>query len=81
MAISVGTLEARNSLSQLVDRAERGEVITITRHGVPVAKLVPADKPDATDSQKAVDDWLKLRSGNRLGKGLTARDLITEGRR
>ena len=81
MALSVGTLEARNNLSQLVERAERGEIITITRHGVPVAKIVPADNVERGGNQQAVDDWIKLRSGNRLGKGLDARNLIDEGRR
>jgi prevent-host-death family protein len=39
----VGAFEAKNKLSALLDRAEKGEEIVITRHGRPVAKLVPAD--------------------------------------
>ena len=38
----IGLFEAKNKLSELVDRAERGEEVTITRRGKPVAKLVPA---------------------------------------
>ncbi len=38
----VGTFEAKNKLSELLDRVERGEEILITRRGKPVAKLVPA---------------------------------------
>ena len=38
----VGSYEAKTHLSGLLDRVERGERITITRHGVPVAVLVPA---------------------------------------
>ena len=38
----VGLFEAKNKLSELVDRAERGEEIVITRRGKAVAKLVPA---------------------------------------
>ena len=37
----VGLFEAKNRLSELVDRAERGEEIVITRRGKAVAKLVP----------------------------------------
>jgi prevent-host-death family protein len=33
--------EAKNNLSALVARVERGEEIAITRRGVPVARLVP----------------------------------------
>jgi prevent-host-death family protein len=38
----VGTFEAKNKLSELLDRAERGEEVVITRRGKPIAKLVPA---------------------------------------
>ena len=38
----VGAFEAKNKLSALLDRVEQGEEITITRHGRPVARLVPA---------------------------------------
>ena len=38
----VGAFEAKNKLSQLLDEVERGEEITITRHGKEVARLVPA---------------------------------------
>ena len=37
----VGIFEAKNKLSELVDRAEAGEELIITRRGKPVAKLVP----------------------------------------
>ena len=33
--------EAKNNLSALVARVERGEEIAITRRGVPVVRLVP----------------------------------------
>lgn len=38
----VGVYDARTSFSKLLDRAERGEEIVITRHGRPVALLGPA---------------------------------------
>lgn len=36
--------EAKTNLSKLIDAAERGERVVITRHGVPVAEVVPARK-------------------------------------
>jgi prevent-host-death family protein len=39
---SVGVLEAKTNLSSLIDAVEAtGEVIVITRHGKPVARLSP----------------------------------------
>lgn len=40
--MNVGIAEAKDRLSELVDRAERGESVTITRHGRAVATLNPA---------------------------------------
>ncbi len=39
--MKVGTFEAKNKLSALLDRAEKGEVIQITRRGKTVAELRP----------------------------------------
>lgn len=40
--IEVGAFEAKNKFSALLDRVEQGEEIVITRHGRPVARLVPS---------------------------------------
>ena len=39
--MQIGAFEAKNTLGSLLDRVERGEEIVITRHGKPVARLVP----------------------------------------
>jgi prevent-host-death family protein len=38
----IGAFEAKNKLGQLLDLAEQGEEVTITRHGKAVARIVPA---------------------------------------
>jgi prevent-host-death family protein len=38
---TVGTFEAKTHLTRLLDRVAAGEEITITRHGTPIARLVP----------------------------------------
>jgi prevent-host-death family protein len=40
--LEVGAFQAKNTLGSLLDRVERGEEVVITRHGKPVARLVPA---------------------------------------
>jgi prevent-host-death family protein len=55
--ITVPVFEAKTRLSELLSRAERGEVITITRHGVPAARLVAASaSADAHDPGIARSD-------------------------
>lgn len=50
----VGAFEAKNRLGQLLDRVERGEEVSITRHGKEVARLVPpAVGPDRQAAREA----------------------------
>ncbi|WP_431269331.1 type II toxin-antitoxin system Phd/YefM family antitoxin [Dankookia sp. P2] len=44
---SIGAYEAKTHLSALLDRVARGESLTITRNGKPVARLVPAEAAPA----------------------------------
>jgi prevent-host-death family protein len=76
---SVGAYEAKTHLSELLDRVARGETITITKHGLPVATLGPV-QGQARSAAKLVDELRQLRKGARLND-LTVRDLIDEGRR
>lgn len=39
---TVGAFDAKTHFSRLLARVARGESITITRHGAPIARLVPA---------------------------------------
>jgi prevent-host-death family protein len=77
----VGAFEAKNKLSALLDLVERGEEVTITRHGRPVARLVaPAPAGNREAAVAAVKRMRELRKGVTLG-GLKIKDLINEGRR
>ena len=78
---SIGTFEAKASLSRLLDRVIEGESITITRHGAPVARLVPMNGSDRDAARRAVNEWKRLRAGNRLGRDLSVRKLRDEGRK
>ncbi|MGZ3796904.1 MAG: type II toxin-antitoxin system Phd/YefM family antitoxin [Pseudobdellovibrionaceae bacterium] len=57
---SVGSFEAKTHFAQLVERASHGEVIFITRRGKPVAKLVPADTNN--NSETAMEAVVRLRA-------------------
>ncbi len=39
--MEIGAFEAKNKLGMLLDKVAQGEEIIITRHGKPVARLVP----------------------------------------
>ena len=77
-----GTLDAKNNLSKLLDMVERGEEVTITRNGKPVARLVAPEMDDdrRARARAAADRIREMRKGRSLG-GLKIKDLIEEGRR
>lgn len=78
---TVGAHEARARLSELLEKVEAGEEITITKHGAAVAKLVPVKKEvSAMERAGAIRRIQTLAAGLSLG-GLKIKDLIREGRR
>jgi prevent-host-death family protein len=78
---SVGAFEAKTHLSELLDRVERGEKITITRHGKPAAMLVPVTetKPKLTH-EEIVEGMRELRKSTKPGS-MSIKEMINEGRR
>ena len=77
---SIGAYEAKTHLPRLLDEVSKGERITITKHGHPVAVLIPPDETSARDVDAIVQRFREFRRGNRLG-GVSIRELIDEGRR
>jgi prevent-host-death family protein len=75
---AVGAFEAKTNFSALLERVERGEQITITRRGKPVARLVPI-KPRGKASL-AMTKLRELRKGTTLG-GLSWKELRDAGRK
>ena len=51
----IGAFEAKNTLGALLDRVLEGEEIVITRHGKPVARLVPNTTVDRSAAQAAAE--------------------------
>ena len=78
--MKVGLFEAKTRLSDLVERAKRGERITITKRGVPTAMLVPVDEHAQMSVSEAVDRLLELRKSISLG-GHTIKELRDYGRK
>jgi len=81
---TVGSYEAKTHLPQLLERVEHGETFTITRHGKPIARLLPAapsvERPGIADAIAAMTRFQE-EEGPSLGGKLSIRDLINEDRR
>ena len=76
----VGAYEAKTHLPHLLNRVAQGEHITITKHGVPVAMLVPVSSRSMPERQAAIRELHAFRRGRRLGED-SLREVIEEGRR
>ncbi|TMJ59797.1 MAG: type II toxin-antitoxin system prevent-host-death family antitoxin, partial [Alphaproteobacteria bacterium] len=61
------------------ERVARGEQITITKHGKPIARLVPIGRPNPDRRREAVERLMEFSKGRTLG--VPVKQLIEEGRR
>jgi prevent-host-death family protein len=76
---TVGAYEAKTHLPRLLDEVAAGRSLVITRHGVPVARLVPASGQAARPAT-VIAAIRETRAGIRRGR-LSVRRMIEEGRR
>jgi prevent-host-death family protein len=76
---SVGVYDAKTNLPRLLDEVQAGETVTITKHGKPIARIVPIPQVPS-DIDETIEAIMEFRKGNRLD-GLSIKDRIEEGRR
>ena len=78
---TIGSFEAKTHLAALLDRVAKGEKITITRHGIPAAVLVPVGEAAPKLSHKEIVEGMRaLRRRVKPGKQ-SVREMVQEGRR
>jgi len=78
--MEIGAYEAKTHLASLLKRVARGERITITRHGRPIALLVPPGAVQGPAVAEAVDAIRAFGRSHRLS-GVSLKELIEPGRR
>ena len=64
---TVGAYEAKTKFSELLARVEQGERVTITKHGRPVAELIPARRHDFEKARAAMARMRELTKDNDIG--------------
>lgn len=88
MSESVGIRELKNEASRIIERVERGEAITVTRRGEPVATIV-SSRISPGLARLIANGTVRPGNGSRYipkpvklrGPGPTAADYVSEGRR
>lgn len=77
----IQTSEAKAQFSELLDQVERGETIVITRHGKPIARIIPDAEARRERVARAIEGMKELRKHT---KPATIEEIIAwknEGRR
>jgi prevent-host-death family protein len=77
----VGIYEAKSRLSELIEQAENGREITITRHGKAVAKLVPARVKSHAATRAAIFDEIAAFAKTVKVRPFNLRRMIEWGRK
>lgn len=78
--MNVAVYEAKSKLSELLDKVCAGGEVVITRHGEPIARLVPVNAPGAPDRARAVREVRALSRRLNINAGIALRKLIEAGR-
>jgi prevent-host-death family protein len=76
----IGAYEAKTHLSALLEEVSKGERITITKHGRPIAVLQPPASVLQKSRNEVIDDLIHFARSKGTG-GIPLKDLINEGRR
>jgi prevent-host-death family protein len=79
MTTEIGVYAAKTHLPALLERVARGEQITITKHGKPIARLVPIGSTDLERRRQAIERLKVFAKGRTLD--VPVKQLINEGRR
>lgn len=73
----IGAYEAKTHLPRLLQRVQRGERFVITKHGRPIAELIPVTRRDAESVRRAAANIRTLKA-ELAGRGVRLRDLLQE---
>ena len=76
----IGAFEAKTHLPKLLERVQKGERFVITKHGHPVAELIPFRKRDPDKICAAIENLKAFQQTHSLA-GLSIREMIEEGRK
>jgi prevent-host-death family protein len=79
MPPDIGAYEAKTHLPALLERVARGEQFTITKHGRPIARLIPVERTGPDRRREAIERLKALREGQTLD--VPVKQLVSEGRR
>ena len=78
---TIGAFEAKTHLAALLDRVARGEKITITRHGVPAAMLVPVGESGPKLTHEQIVEGMRALRKRVKSDTMSVREMVQQGRR
>jgi prevent-host-death family protein len=74
----IGAYEAKTHLPRLLEQVQKGERFVITKHGRPVAELVPIGKRDPESIRRSLDALRRSRAAL-AARGVRLSDLLDQG--
>jgi len=80
MMNTIGSYEVKTHLAEILKKVVQGKEFLITKHGMPIAKIIPYKNDNKENPQMVIEEIKKFREGKKLGH-LNIKNLIEEGRR
>jgi len=63
---NIGAFEAKTHFSEILEQISHGQQFVITKHGHPVAKIIPFEERSTVDISTAIDDMRKFIQQNKI---------------
>ena len=74
----IGAYEAKTHLPKLLERVQKGERFVITRHGHPIAELIPVSGRNVERIRRAIASLRSVRKAL-VRRGVRAKDVLRGG--
>lgn len=74
----IGAYDAKTHLPRLLERVQKGERFTITKHGRPIAELLPYSGHDAERARRALAQVRSLRQAL-ARRGVSLKQILRGG--
>lgn len=75
---SIGVFDLKSNLSAVLEEVIAGRVVTVTRHGHPIARITPVSTVSVAERKSAAERMKAARKGRKLG--MSMKDAIAQGR-
>ncbi len=75
---TISQRELRNDNAEIMRGVEEGETYVVTRHGVPIARIVPYSEPSDLEIDRPASRWTSLADFPRITSSVSSEEILAD---